>query len=538
MTASPTSAKPAAPVPTPLSMAVSRTSKCKSVAQVIAEIAIQILAPFASSLLLFFTLPVSISAIAIPVAAVASAFAVTFFFAHEQAVKKPEPKLALPTTPAALETVPSGLANAGNDCWLNSISQMMRCDKGMTRWFSEVPNNLDQYVPFLDHLSAVQLLIPIPAVLPPAVYGTLDAAGQAALNTRVQWIRGMTDANRATLYRYLDFLREPRDAEPLGTAEALVAFKNFMDCYEVAPRGKPVVESIPEVSPKVTPVVTPPDSKSAAPTASAKKATPPKKTAEPALYKTANLRLALSKISPFMSAENKQQDTTAAIRAINNCLLPSYLKLELRVRNHFDIDGKPPIPGAVDGKIIEGVGESPIALSIKGDAPNIRDRLVQYFNEKAESGNRIKRTIGGVEYEYFLTHIESQVVRAPESLWIVLNRQHSYKPLWAGLHRLLPNWLNAKPQSEKKVEAVVEVQDTIGIQPIEGPVAQYKNDGFIVNVGEDNKSHYVSYKLGKDDEGNDAWYQMNDRTVSSLSNAQKHKIRESGGLIFHYSKIE
>jgi ubiquitin C-terminal hydrolase len=174
-----------------------------------------------------------------------------------------------------------------------------------------------------------------------------------------------------------------------------------------------------------------------------------------------------------------------------------------------------------------------------GNFPNIKQSLESAFEEwNHNPANRITRTINGIEYEFPRIKDESQFLTAPKSLWLPPKRYRRVEPQWAGLHRMMPNWFDAQPADQIKDERPMTFQEILTIQPVQGGPARYKLDGFICHLGQTPDSgHYISYRLGKDDEGREAWFEMNDSVVTRISDAQMRAVLPTA-YIPHYSRIE
>jgi hypothetical protein len=112
-------------------------SKIICIAKAIGEVAFLILIPLGTLLALYATLPLSISSIVIPVAALGMTFISAFFFipgiGSSQAVKLPF--LGVHDYDQALPAgAPRGIPNRGNNCWMNSLMQLLRNDAPFMAW--------------------------------------------------------------------------------------------------------------------------------------------------------------------------------------------------------------------------------------------------------------------------------------------------------------------------------------------------------------------------------------------------------------------
>jgi hypothetical protein len=469
----------------------------KVVLRTIGTIALQILLPIiAAAFLLYFALPTFIALAAIPIAAVVTAIAISRLFAKEGSQSEPvlpppEPLVPIPAT------IPCGLTNMGAaDCWLNSIVQIIRVDVDMRKWFTEVPDQLDVHIGYFKYLNQ-ELLENLPEVLPQQAYGDLDAndtVGRAAIDAYANEIRNKSEPERQNLFRYLRFLRQSKKTEVQAIAGALVEFRTCMHCYDLSEHrkgGELVLRPFEEGRPR-----------------------------EP--YSTANLRIALSRVG-IVSADCVQQDMGAAIEGvIFDYLLPTDCRLDAEQWRHFDIEGKPPIQvlpserRIIDGRIAVNGDKNLIHLWVKGSDQSTRNLLDQYFSDDLSLK---EETLQRSNYQYPILKEQTIIPHPPKSLWMDFMRQSIF----------------AQTGEENEI---VEIQKTIEIQTIEKGPVEYKLDGCIVHTGNLKGGHYFSYRLTKDGQNNDVWYEMNDRRVTLKTETEMRKILSEQGYMFHYSKIE
>jgi len=524
-------------------------SCCKKAIQVIESIALQILVPLALALGLYFTLPFSISVIVIPVAVTAALVAMNYFFA------KAAPVAAEPTLPMT-ETAPAGLRNAGNDCWLNSLLQVIKNDQVMKQWFTEVPNALVAHCSYFDYLSQA-LLENLPAQLPPAAYGNLAANDprRGRIDNYAQNIRNKTQAEKDKLFPYLRFLRQfPTAMNPQATpqvvAATLVEFKKFMTSYEKGQRERPG-QALRLPAPPVAPA--------AAPTAPAtQQGKAAVAAAEPQNYNSHDLRMAIANIWPQINmqdghmAANSQQDPDEAFPGIE-FLLPEHLKIQIQERQHYDLPYNQttgqlqPISDVannarlVDGRVIVKDADPTSAYlkcAISGSYPNAQNFIERYFDDpNSDSGNRIKRTIDGIEYEFPLVRTERQFLTAPESLWIQAKRFERTTSQWVGLHRIAPDLFPAQPSTSLKLNDSIEFQQIVEVQPVNGPLVRLALDSFIHHSGVCGGGHYTSYERRVDAQGNATYFKMDDSRITRISETKWRSALEEAYIV-HYSKME
>ena len=516
-----------APLPPPV---IVQRSMCDKIIQAIEGIAIRVLVPLAAALGIYFIFPFSIALVLAPIAALATAVAMSYF----SKATTPEPVLALPAT------APVGLRNSnGANCWLNSLIQMIRIDRGMSEWFSNVPSQLDIHVTYFRYFTQELLEnLPPAGALPPEAYGDLAADDERRENVDAyaDHIRNMEADNRENLFSYLRFLRPmvPTEAEPertaLRVANALLEFKAFMMAYDAGQRERPgQALQAPAKGMQVQ---------------------------EPALYDSHTLRMAIGAVCPRINMTqqmehnpNTQQDPTEAITSIFTYILPDRLKVQKQERRHYalPVNANGELQPLQGGNVINGriavKDETPqvasCAAQIAGSAPNAQDLFVRAFNEtNSDPDNRVVQMIDGIRYEFPLVQTESQYLTAPPSFWLSVKRFHYINSdPWVGLHRMAPELFDARPARSVKLDDSVHFQDEIEIQPVNGALERYALDGFIHHSGVCGGGHYISVKRGVDDQGNPAWFKMDDSRVTRISENKARQILEKAYVV-HYSKIE
>jgi hypothetical protein len=376
----------------------------------------------------------------------------------------------------------------------------------MREWFERVPSHgLPVHIEWFPTFSQ-ELLENLPAELPFEVLAGLEEDRRDAANAYAQSIRVMGDEAKQNLFTYLRFLREKE--KPEKVAAALCHFKFFLHCYAsgATEAGRQVMR----------------------PARRGEQAPQP--------YTNERLRAVLGELSPVMlSAAAIQQDAADGVRVIQDLLLPRHLQLQVESWTYYNTRGKPPLVGerVVDGcaTIEQARSLSPVLLPPKGDALNIQNLIHRFIKDRNPEGRIVSNG-----YEYQKSKIENKFTSAPDSLWLFVNRQHMFRSPWVGLHRLMPDWFDARPPIQTKYEFSIEAQETIEV-PTNGGLSRYTLDGFIWHQGADGAGHYISYVRKKDADGKDVWFELNDSVVTRLTD---ERMREfcSKSLIYHYSKID
>jgi hypothetical protein len=511
----------------------------KRLVQSVIRLAIQVLVPLSAAFLACVTLPLSISAIVVPVATVATIASMFFFF--------DKPKQAEPVLPLS-RTAPLGLRNAGNDCWLNSLCQILYIDRGLKKWFSEVPNGLDRHVDYFPYFDQ-DLIENLPEILPEEFYQRLQEQGNRQVVDRyAAYVRQLSPETKERVFSYLRVLRRFFDLEGVqkgkDAALCLLEFKKFMNAYDAGMREERPGQVLLQV---VEP----------APAAVNQQALA-EQAQRPREFDTHQLRDAIARAIPQINLvdgqiqPHSQQDASETFNFFG-LLLPENFNPQMELRKRYELPRNvvtgqlqplfDPANDArqIDDRTIAKEEPPPLVLqcSISGSYPNRRDLLNRSFKHtNHDLDNRITRELDGVTYCFRLAEEENQYLKAPDSIWVGLKRFVRNTPQWEGLHRVLPKWFDAAPPHLIKLEDPVECQETVEIEPTNGPTARYKLDGFICHQGKTPQSgHYISYKLGLDDEDKPAWFQMNDSRVTRVSDAKMRSELEKAYMI-HYSKIE
>jgi len=124
--------------------------------QKITELVIQLLLPFIITIAFYALLPISFSAVVLPVITFGAVFASSFLFTSETEKVRPvtiaplqaPAPVARPLVPPPLlpAEAPRGITNRGlNNCWVNSLTQLFRCDAGIMDWFQKFPDAIANF---------------------------------------------------------------------------------------------------------------------------------------------------------------------------------------------------------------------------------------------------------------------------------------------------------------------------------------------------------------------------------------------------------
>jgi hypothetical protein len=126
------------------------TSDWAILAKTVAQLAMRIIFPLATVVMFASVLPITFSAILLPVAAIGSSFLSAFFFQPDtfyplpasrpsESLLRDIPRPLNPHPPPALvatlaPNAPRGIGNASNNCWLNSDLQLLNSDPFIHEW--------------------------------------------------------------------------------------------------------------------------------------------------------------------------------------------------------------------------------------------------------------------------------------------------------------------------------------------------------------------------------------------------------------------
>jgi hypothetical protein len=119
----------------------------KLLLQKITEIALQILVPFGLILIFAVILPVKFSAILLPYISFGLVFSFSLMFASHKAQLEAIPESQLFAPPELREPLPLdapiGMVNIFANCWVNSLTHMIRTDEKLVAWIRGSPSCLN-----------------------------------------------------------------------------------------------------------------------------------------------------------------------------------------------------------------------------------------------------------------------------------------------------------------------------------------------------------------------------------------------------------
>lgn len=605
-------------------------------AKVILEMAIQIIVPIGLIMVAYAALHVSISAVVLPVLAVGTIFATAFIFASRQPVP-------VPVNVANLFPNPSvGIPNGGNDCFISSLAQAMRCDRGLMDWFDGVPTDLlEEMAPALilplnvlfpagdpidlEYISANE---PLPMREIPANLAELTPAQRAEFRAEgdegfMSWVRfnpeiecltldptfAATNIPAARFDRYPVAEREDRQADALSCLQEIRQFCTREQMTE--PEKRALIKKIQQWSACLSllrmhgqalinvplgaifnleePVGGQPQPFAATPQQRAaieairhravleemprevrfqllqnistlqkiRQMAQPERLnllkylrvlqknpsferfsqasyllhmnafyaqynaadqnfehwIDPALGASHRLRSAAALISPTISLFG-QHDPMDVFMAMKD-LFPPELMAQEESRRILDISTFGAPPRRPEGMIRQRhSGPACISLEIVGANPTLEELLAAYRDKDASNDGTVRYPDGnGVEQNYSFTREQYQFVQAPPTLWI-----------------------NLKRGQVRGSAAPVQVPPQIALDPIDGPNANYRLDGFIVHSGTAAGGHYVSYKRETNPEGESVWYCNDDSHVYRIAGDALDRARSNATTLV-YSKL-
>jgi ubiquitin C-terminal hydrolase len=167
--------------------------------------------------------------------------------------------------------------------------------------------------------------------------------------------------------------------------------------------------------------------------------------------------------------------------------------------------------------------------------------LEQLASQKNENPDCLVDQIGidGGMHKYRVEREERLFVRAPASLWLQIKRMKVVAPSSRGcLQTLFSCLFPSSTSPTQKLHNPIKAQERISIETVEeeNPTT-YQLDSFIVHQGSSMDSgHYVAYRLVEVEPGKKVWFEMDDGTVSSLTDEQALNVRKQG-YAYHYSKV-
>lgn len=130
---------PSPPVKSAYFTPIQSSSICSLLIKKMVELSIQIIIPLGVILFSYALLPLSFSAVALPLIAFCAIFSSAFMFATDPTPEVSKRILA----PPAIENPPKGIFNTGSNCWLNSLLQVFRCDRQLMQEIQQAPEPID-----------------------------------------------------------------------------------------------------------------------------------------------------------------------------------------------------------------------------------------------------------------------------------------------------------------------------------------------------------------------------------------------------------
>jgi len=556
------------------------TPNWKLTLQKIVEILAQLLVPFAMTWIAFLVLPMPL----VPLVAIASAFTTAFLFAPRKTELKAVPyeeihPPALPLLPGATK----GIINGGNNCWLNSLLQVMRCDEGWMQWLRNTPDGL---VNRWANLLPLNILFPdapaVPATLIPLLpdrprnFNPMTArewtSWRRAGDTRIlNWLRMIPEAANLplTLFndpmpernRIVEKLRQVAEREQMTAAEKanLAAKIGAMQAgLRMLREPNPQVNRLPIAERAIF--------REQLQEVQRIRALPPGEKQQLQRYLTMlrsmevvnrvngaqclttmrdfyrnyeagipvrsqEIRLCLSTLLNTIRPDiGQQSDPTEAYTALID-LFPPELKTEREIRKIYKTRGLPDIAGGpirTERQSSNGI----IPLELMGNCPRVSDML-HHFSDKPAGDDEPARLadVNGQNHMYSLEREQFQFVRAPASLWLHLKRFTNEVP-WSFLHSIFPCCFSIPKAEPTKITRHIDLSEEIEIQTIEEGAARYRLDGFGVHLGSSQHGgHYISYRR----EG-DVWYEMNDNHVRRIDGKELERAKAQA-YFTHHSRI-
>jgi len=524
---------------------VEPSSNCATLLKVIAQVALQILIPFAAAYLSYLLLPASMIGIGVPTITVCTTFIVAFFSIGQKVF--PFAQAPLPAF------APRGMENGSMNCWMNSLAQTLLCDEGLTSWFSHLPDEWERIerlplLPpaFFDFFDSDSLenqdvfqnnenyLLHHPRLLACRQNENPDFANARSYyrdfyeefegtdDEFLGFIRApeffgnLFEKDRQKIEAYFQIVREAPESVPYfyffaevplqqraARKEAMVEFQNFLNAYHQAQNDNQA---------KVD-------------------------------FSSQRLRIALSNLNPMIDPNrNVQQDPMEALTSIGSFLAPRDLKISLDKRTTYEQGQNPPMRG---GQVVTKCNERELAciqLSIQGSNPNLQDLYRSALDARNENPEALirNRAVDGVEYQYLVEREEVLVESAPHALWLHVKRmatvnRHSG---WECLQRLLPCLFARKGANHsEKLDTPIEVEQELSVQPENNDETQYQLDGFILHHGSSlHSGHYTSCRRVVNELGQFVWFEMNDRNVRELSEQEALQLAAQA-YAYHYSKL-
>ncbi|MES2273590.1 MAG: ubiquitin carboxyl-terminal hydrolase family protein [Chlamydiota bacterium] len=450
--------------------------KQKLLIQTVGQIAVRIL--FALSVILIATavFPLSIQAVAIPLAAIGSSFLAAFFFpASSKSLIHPlslpplllpqaEPRIRLaePQAPVISPNAPRGIFRQGMNCCFNSLYQLIQSEPGLAQWFrTPVPQDLEGFINFLApyhpplawmNLFRQYFINKNPPLFPSVAFVHFLEANRPEFN------------NRATLLKFQ------------GIAQHLVilqpTFQHFSAAYEqAAAQGQPLVG-----------------------------------------VNSQMLRLAVNLVAPrgmISESSGRQEDPMEALNAILQHL-PDQMNARYDMVSTYDMRGLPAMAELPDGVSRKEETSGYFTLEI-GAEPDLGKMFAHHFDHNP--GN-LHGTMGvdGARHSYPAIRKQYEFREAPQVLRFQVKRFRAVPPPQSLLTRILPSWFPGMQWRPEKIGIPIVVPREITLPLMNGAVQKYRLSGCVNHHGNSATSgHYTSGRIV-----NNEFYLMDDAVVTQV----------------------
>jgi len=512
-------------------------SNWKIALKIVAQLALQILIPFAAALLSYFLLPASALTIGVPTITICTAFIVAFLSVGEGIFPFAKIETPLPAN------APRGMVNGVMNCWANSLAQTLLSDNKLIDWFSDFPDEWERIerLPFLPDaffpINEVQVAYrdsapfdnylqlmhpPLSAFVEEQNSGTRNYAKSYyrkycgnfqgtdeefdELLLDPQFIENLYTEDQQKIKTYFQILAEAPEAssyfaffaeipeeERLACKDALVAFQLFVRSYDEAQEA-----NLPQLE-----------------------------------FRSQELRVALSNLNPLIDPNPMVQlDPMEGLTAILQFLTPRDLKVDVVGFKEYAQGPNPAIQGGARIQTRETNQSGYMQLTVTGSYPNLQDMVKQVADQRNENPELLvtQRAVDGIDYPYLVEREGRQFVEAPPTLWLHIKRMANIEHSgWECLQRLMSNWFSCAPVGLKKLTTPITAQPQITIELQNGEEKQYQLNAVMVHEGPNLQiGHYISYRRVETEPGNWVWFEMNDARVRQLSDEEAARLAEQG----------